>query len=183
MSKIILDRQAQLLVGEIQPKIDPMELEIPFTFMPPVTALIKGLKMIAPSVAEISSHARVQAEAYINTVLPAALDRVAIELKGALDAALVSPIWAWPAGGPRDIVDTGSLLASGSVSIQGTTLSVNYSSPYADIVHYGGYIYPYGNKNLPPLYLPGRPWIESTLNGGGPVPQFNFQESIMRNLA
>lgn len=100
------------------------------------------------------------------------LAREAVSLKSALDLALRSPVWAWSSGGARDIVDSGELLSSGSVVASGMKLIVRYDSPYANLVHNGGYVQPYGNPNARPVYLPGRPWIASTINGGGPVPKW-----------
>lgn len=111
-----------------------------------------------------------------------AMKGVQLDLKIALDSALKSNSWKWRDSGARDIYDTGALLKSGKVMLSGTRLSVSYSAPYASIVHDGGYIFPYGNQNLRPIYLPGRPWISSTLYGGGPVPQFNFEASLKRHM-
>jgi hypothetical protein len=115
-------------------------------------------------------------------MLDKAFAGVARDLKKALDDAMESPVWKWSSGGSRDIVDTGSLKDSGSVIIDRNGVSVSYSSPYAGIVHDGGYIQPYGNPNARPVYYPKRPWIRATLLGGGPTPQFDFSASVMRNL-
>lgn len=118
----------------------------------------------------------------LEAMLDKAFAGVARELKVALDDAMESPVWNWSSGGSRDIVDTGSLKSSGLVVIDRNGVSVSYSSPYAGIVHDGGYIQPYGNPNARPIYYPKRPWIRATLLGGGPTPQFDFGASIMRNL-
>ena len=111
-----------------------------------------------------------------------AMPSVARDLSAALYAAMRSSAWFWPSGGSRDIFDTGELAASGKVTAQGTGVSVSYSAPYASIVHDGGYIFPYGNKKARPIYLPGRPWVASTIYGGGPVPQFDFMASLNKNM-
>ena len=111
-----------------------------------------------------------------------AMPFVARDLSAALNAAMRSNVWSWPSGGSRDIFDTGKLAASGKVTAQGTGVSVSYSAPYASIVHDGGYIFPYGNKKARPIYLPGRPWVASTIYGGGPVPQFNFMASLNKHM-
>lgn len=103
------------------------------------------------------------------------------ELTEALTAALRSSVWSWN-GGARDIYDTGNLAASANISMSSGSLVVKYDAPYAGIVHNGGYIFPYGNKSARPIYLPPRPWIDSVLYGGGPVPQFDFGEFFRRNL-
>lgn len=100
---------------------------------------------------------------------------VALELKQALDDALRSN--SWPTlNGTGDIYDTGRLLESGSVRVEGESLIIAYGAPYATLVHYGGYIMPYGRSDLQKIYLPARPWINAVLNGGGPVPEFNIGE-------
>jgi len=111
-----------------------------------------------------------------------AMPSVARDLAAALYTAMRSSNWSWSDGGSRDIFDTGELAASGKVTAQGTGISVSYSAPYASIIHDGGYIFPYGNKKARPIYLPGRPWVASTIYGGGPVPQFDFMASLNRHM-
>lgn len=99
-------------------------------------------------------------------------------IEEALDTAVSSSAWAWNTGGARDIVDTGELKASLSVAINGDTIDISYGVPYASFVHNGGYIQPYGNQKIDAVYLPGRPWIDATLYGNGPVPSVNLDEII-----
>lgn len=117
------------------------------------------------------------AVAKLKMVLP----RVEAKLANALNAAMSSSSWSWK-GGSRDIVDTGALKNSLKIEWIGMTAVVSYSEPYAAIIHEGGYIYPYGNKSASPVYLPGRPWVKSVLVGGGPVPQFDWEEAIIAAL-
>lgn len=98
--------------------------------------------------------------------------RIQVDLKEALDQALKSSVWSTK-NGSADIFDSGELLSSGSVSISESGITIAYDAPYATLVHYGGYIHPYGNTSAR-VYLPPRPWVESVLNGGGPVPEFDF---------
>ena len=98
--------------------------------------------------------------------------QVAIDLKNALDQAIKSPAWTW-INGQQDIYDTGQLMDSGTVSITQNGVIIAYSAPYATLVHYGGYINPYGSDRAA-IYLPPRPWVDAVLNGGGPVPAFDF---------
>jgi len=99
--------------------------------------------------------------------------RVTRDLKDALDKAMLSS--AWPTiSGRADIYDTGELLQSGKVLVSGNGITIVYDAPYAALVHYGGYIVPYGNASAEKVYLPPRPWVEAVLNGGGPVPKFDF---------
>lgn len=95
-------------------------------------------------------------------------------LRPALDAALDAS-WNWRTGS-RDIVDTGALKNSLSISTSGNKISISYSSPYAGITHYGGYIRPYGNPYAEPVYLPARPWIDAVLGEApGPVKPIDIQ--------
>jgi hypothetical protein len=100
---------------------------------------------------------------------------VAAELGLALDEALDAAVWAWRDGGARDIIDTGKLKASRKITVEGRRIDISYDVPYAGIVHFGGYILPYGNPNAEKVYLPARPWVDSVALGGGPVPKFDFE--------
>ena len=103
------------------------------------------------------------------------------DLKGALNAAMDYSGWAW-INDTRDIVDTGKLknslvLAEKNLKTK-TTIEIKYRSPYANIVHYGGYIQPYGNKNANSVLYPARPWVEATLRGGNGIQKFNMVPSM-----
>lgn len=92
-------------------------------------------------------------------------------------AQMMSANWGWE-GGARDIIDTGQLMASGNVTVTDGNIDIQYASPYAAFVHYGGYIHPYGNKNIEKKYLPGRPWISAALGeAGGPLPPFSWEDA------
>lgn len=166
-------------------QIVPKELE----FAPPVPPP-PGILFFPPVQIEFDKNAyraimralEESVEDDLEAMLDKAFAGVARDLKAALDKAMESPVWRWSGGGSRDIVDTGSLKDSGLVKIDRNGVSVSYSSPYAGIVHDGGYIQPYGNPNARPVYYPKRPWIRATLLGGGPTPQFDFSASVMRNL-
>lgn len=106
---------------------------------------------------------------------------IAIDLPAALDEALRRGVWETPSG-RADIVDTGELLESGSVTITNDSIKIAYDTPYSALVHYGGYIVPYGNSSRDKVYLPPRPWINAVLNGGGPVPKFDFNERYRRAI-
>lgn len=118
-----------------------------------------------------------EAKSQINAIMP----KLATEVEAALTNALKSNVWSWK-GGSRDIYDTGKLASSVTVTAKSDGIDVSYSAPYANIVHNGGYIQPYGNASARPVYLPPRPWVSSVLYGGGPVPQFDFDDFISRNL-
>jgi len=106
--------------------------------------------------------------------------RIAIDLKVALDAALQASVWSTPSG-TGDIYETGELLSSGSVTVGPNGVIVSYDAPYAALVHYGGYIHPYGNMSAR-VYLPPRPWLDSVVRGGGPVPEFNFKQYYLEEI-
>lgn len=117
-------------------------------------------------------------EAKIATIAP----KLASQVTTALTQALQSSSWTWN-DGVRDIYDTGELARSVSVKATGEGIDVFYSAPYANLVHNGGYIQPYGNPNARPVYMPPRPWVSSVLYGGGPVPQFDFDGFIRQELS
>lgn len=111
------------------------------------------------------------------TAINRASGRVAVDLKAALDEAMMSPYW-----GGQDIFDTGELLASGTVSVTDSGVTIAYSAPYAAFVHYGGYINPYGNATSR-VYLPPRPWVESVLFGGAGIQPFDFVSYYTQEIA
>lgn len=126
-----------------------------------------------------------QIEAALARAVNRASQRITGDLKMALDDAMRSNIWS-TLNGIADIVDSGELLSSGTVSASSAGVIVAYSAPYAALVHFGGYINPYGNQSLK-VYLPPRPWVEAVLRGLGPIPAFDFQryydEEIQREFS
>lgn len=116
----------------------------------------------------------------------------------ALDQAMEASSWSWPrdtlrqngslAGYTRNIIDTGalqrSLRFSSSSGLGGseTTISFTYSAPYAKMVHYGGAMQPYGNRNAATVILPGRPWIQSALDGSNGIPKFDFSAIYKKEI-
>jgi phage gpG-like protein len=105
---------------------------------------------------------------------------IAAPLTEALNRAMAAS-WGWSEGA-RDIIDTGELRDSLEITTMNGDVQIAYSAPYAGLVHYGGYISPYGNANIERVYLPGRPWVTATLEGNGPVPQFDFDDYYSRYL-
>jgi phage gpG-like protein len=108
----------------------------------------------------------------LNRAMKQANQIISDRLGQALDKAMLSS--AWSSG--NDIVDTGELKNSLTIITTAGGISLNYSAPYAALVHYGGYITPYGNQKLEKVYIAGRPWVDSVIKGGGPVPRFNFED-------
>jgi hypothetical protein len=133
---------------------------------------------------KIGKISGINIEAKIQRAVNRASDRIAVDLKRALDDALHA---GWPFNdGTRDIYETGELLESGRVEVTANGISIVYDAPYASLVRYGGYIHPYGNTNLS-VYLPARPWIDAVVYGGGPVRKFDFlsyyREEIIREFS
>lgn len=108
----------------------------------------------------------------LNRAVKQANQMIANKLGEALDEAMMSTAW----GSGKDIIDTGKLKDSLVITTTSGGISLNYGAPYAALVHYGGYITPYGNQKLEKIYIPGRPWVDAVLRGGGPVPRFDFEE-------
>lgn len=109
-------------------------------------------------------------------------------LTQALNDALEAPIWKWTPGvttdrkngasveSPRDIVDTGALADSLRINTKKGSVDFAYREPYSRMVHYGGYIKPYGNPKASKVYLPPRPWISSVLYGENGFEAFPFAD-------
>lgn len=119
--------------------------------------------------------------------------RVETSLSQALDKAMDAPVWGWTgketyrtngdiAGTPRNIVDTGKLKASKKIKTKylqnSTQITIEYTAPYANLVHFGGLVQPYGRANRTLVSIPARPWITSTLQGGNGIEKFDV-DSIM----
>lgn len=101
-----------------------------------------------------------------------------------LQDAIKSSIWA-TRNGVDDIISSGELLRSGTVSISNAnSISISYDVPYASLVHYGGYIIPYGNSRANRVYIPPRPWVAEVLAGqyAGFNPIDVYREIIIRTI-
>lgn len=103
---------------------------------------------------------------------------LAIELRTALDEAISANVWG--DDGDNDLVDSGNLRDSLQIQVTSNGVMIDYTAEYAALVHYGGYILPYGNQNATRVYITGRPWVESVLYGTGPIPGYNFKELFNR---
>ena len=111
-----------------------------------------------------------------------ALQIIASELPDALNNALRSNVWSGGTTGDRDIFDTGELSRSLNISMTNNGLTIGYSAPYAGIIHYGGYIVPYGNESRDKVYISPKPWLESVAFGDGPIPGYDFQDAYLRAI-
>lgn len=96
-------------------------------------------------------------------------DKLLRKLEGVVDAALTDAIstaqWKAYDGTTVDIVDTGALRDSQKVQVQGNSLVITYDVPYANLVHFGGYVIPYGNSFADRVFIPARPWTSIITDG------------------
>ena len=123
--------------------------------------------------------------------------RVETELSKALDNAMMASSWEWSSivttrkngqtvGSPRNIVDTGFLRDSKKLKISylqtKTTVEVKYTAPYANLVHFGGMIRPYGvaGRTLQPIQP--RPWITAVLQGGWGIEKLDVDSIVNEAL-
>jgi hypothetical protein len=109
-----------------------------------------------------------------------ALAGVTLELDAHLKA-MMGAGWGWTTGS-RNIIDTGTLMGSGGASFAAGAITIGYAAAYANLIHNGGYIHPYGNTDIDLVYIPGRPWVSATLGkASGPLPPFDWKASFFRN--
>ena len=106
-------------------------------------------------------------------------------LKIALDKAMAS-MWTWTEGS-RDIIDTGKLKNSLKLTTVFNQTKVNwqiqYRTPYAAFVHYGGVIKPYGNKNARDVLIPARPWVQAVMEGSYGQEKFDIKTPFDEGMA
>ena len=106
-------------------------------------------------------------------------------LKIALDNSIESN-WAWRDGSTRNIVDTGRLKNSLQIKSQfaqtKVTFQIQYNTPYAAFVHYGGVMRPYGSPNAADVLIPARPWIQAIFDGTHGQPKFTFGETFQKGI-
>lgn len=96
-------------------------------------------------------------------------DKLLVKLEEVVDKALKEAIstaqWEGYDGTTVDIVDTGALRSSQKVQVQGNSLVISYDVPYANLVHFGGYVVPYGNSFAERVFIPARPWTSIITDG------------------
>lgn len=97
---------------------------------------------------------------------------IATDLLSRLNLAMSSNLW-----NNGDLIDTGNLRDSVSINITSTGVQISYDAPYANLIHYGGYIVPYGNTNIDKVYIPASPWAQSVIFGDGPFEAYDYQEA------
>ena len=124
-------------------------------------------------------------------------------LREALNAAMSSSVWGpsiakipykrkngttMKAGKLANLIDSGKLRDSLELKAKflqtKSELAVRYKMPYANMIHYGGVIYPYGNKNgASSVILPARPWVEAVMVGGyGGIERYNPDPDFNKGL-
>ena len=162
-------------IGEIEIEIAPI-----MPILPPDIEIEVDTVAFKKEIDEFIDPALIEdmAEEEMNALM----EKLKQDVGKALDKAIMSPIWAWR-DGTRDIYDTGRLMSSKLIIVTPLALTVSYSVPYANIIHNGGYIQPYGNPAARPVYLPARPWITAVLDGFGPMEGFDFEGFFIRELA
>lgn len=119
------------------------------------------------------------------------------EIRRRLEQSIRSSTWSWPrttlrrngttAGYSRDIVDTGMLLSSQKTALKISQnkfiVEMTNTAPYATLVHYGGVVQPYGNKNANSVLIPGRPWVTAIFegtNGQEKIDVFSFMSRYFK---
>lgn len=88
------------------------------------------------------------------------------ELKVIIDNSIVE----------NGLVDTGNLKSSLIVTTGNDGINIAYTAPYAALLHFGGYIIPYGNQNAKPVYIPGRPWVDMA------IAKYDFNNALSRAI-
>jgi hypothetical protein len=115
----------------------------------------------------------------VSSVNETAINIIASEIGDYLDRAMGSGIWG---GSDTDIVDSGELRNSLTIEKSSSGITISYDAPYAKLIHYGGYIVPYGDDSRSRVYIPGKPWAESIIFGDGPIAGYNYQDAYNRAI-
>lgn len=90
--------------------------------------------------------------------------------------------------GTRNLIDTGALMRSkqikSSFTQNSSKIDIYYRSPYANLVHFGGAIQPWGNPKAATVILPARPWIQAVLLGGiGSIPKADIDTQMNKGVS
>lgn len=134
------------------------------------------LKLINKSVPDIKRLTLSIDKAMVRAIL-----ELSDNIQRNLALAITSSIWRTNSG-ISDIYLSGNLLESGSISASTNGISISYDVPYAALIHYGGYITPYGNSRATKVYIPPRPWIQAVLNGTNGLPEIDYGQIIYSAL-
>jgi len=148
-----------------------------------IKAKLRMPSVVFDTTALVAGEQRVQSA--LQSGFEASVESSVRRLGPALDGAMTSTVWPYR-NDTRDIYKTGELRASRVINTSYMNLraviEIKYTSDYANITHYGGYIYPYGNKAATPVYLPARPWIRATIIGTNGFAPFNFQSDLTNEV-
>ena len=156
---IKMQKEMDKKAGDI---IDSTDYELPGLTLPKIKATLKASNA-DPLLAEL--------ETQHNKGVQAVKEAIENDLDDMMGAS-----WGWTSGA-RDIVDTGALRDSKNVTVSGENILISYGEPYAQLIHSGGYIQPYGNKNAAAVYIPGRPWVGAVLGvDNGPLEPTDWQQ-------
>jgi hypothetical protein len=106
-------------------------------------------------------------EQVLREVVTEAWERFSAHVDSELTRHITEPKWNWPRGeSPRDIVDTGDLRASQTMTIDprpGVMVTkYRWSAPYAPAVHDGA-VFKATNAEGNPKTLTARPWTRELL--------------------
>ena len=106
-------------------------------------------------------------EQVLREVVTEAWERFSAHVDSELTRHITEPKWDWPRGeSPRDIVDTGDLRASQTMTIDprpGVMVTkYRWSAPYAPAVHDGA-VFKATDAEGNPRTMPARPWTRELL--------------------
>jgi hypothetical protein len=157
---------------QITQEVEQIEMPMPQMNFPGYTFKMRGNDSVQQMEAGIQELERAN-----DTVIT----EIAFELDGYLKLMMAAS-WGW-SDGSRNIIDTGSLMSSGGAAVVSGKIEIAYDSPYAALIHYGGYIQPYGNVNVEKVYIPGRPWIAAALGQApGPIEAYDFERAYEEKM-
>lgn len=151
------------------------------------------------------------ASALLKKAAAEAMKDVVAELTGRFDDAMSREVWPWPrdskrgvagdtlkersrawkrapynVGKSRNAIDSGDLKQSGELNYTPGSLSAEWtwSVEYAAAVHDGAWIHPWGDKTLPKVELPARPWTKAVLVGGtaASIPVYDFAGEMQKRI-
>ena len=129
-----------------------------------------------------SSQQLANITAGIDRAMIRAILDISDNLERNLALAITSSIWATN-NGLDDIYLSGDLLRSGEVTASNTNISIGYDAPYAALIHYGGYIKPYGSEYAQKVYIPPRPWIQAVIDGTNGLPGIDYRDIVYKALS
>jgi len=126
-----------------------------------------------------SSSSDIDISRYVTSIRAGLRDGLT-DIVAAISANLDKAITGSAFGG-SDIVESGNLLRSKNITLNDSgDIIISYDVPYANLVHYGGYINVYGSNNK--VFIPGRPFIEAALTSGYGLTPPDYYTIILNQL-